>query len=499
MTPNVKGKIPLHYAAREGRTDMVNWFLTTVPETATFRSSKNKLALHFAAGDGHVEIVQALLRAFPEGARLPSAKGKLPLHFAARWGHVAIARELVRAYPAAVRALDWEGSLPLHDGAREGQADMARFLVEQYPQGLVTANLRSEIPLFPAVRSGSLDLLCYMVQTWPPGARHILRTATPQDWDWAAAPEIMELLLRGAVGNFAGCAVLRGRLAPRIHFLNDASVMDATALAMGEGPAALRRDSLNGTPTLAPGAAAMEAADLAEPLQQSLAPPVAATASTGITAVAVAVTATGTTVEPHVSSSSADNEAVAKKRPNSTTLDPTGRKRSMHKWRLVVHQARAFLPLHAALESGANVHVVHHVMDTFGGARRQDEQNRWPLHVALARCAAEDDDEDGLRMVALVRDHLIHPEAAMTREHRSNRLPLHIALDAQAHVSILERLLDVYPQAAVELCHTKDEWEKAMPIFRALQCDLSTLYRMLRVDPAIIQRLNSQHAKSSAR
>jgi ankyrin repeat protein len=64
--PNDKGKIPLHYAAREGRTEMVQFLLRADPKTASIRSKKDKLALHFACGEGHLEVVSALLSVDPE-------------------------------------------------------------------------------------------------------------------------------------------------------------------------------------------------------------------------------------------------------------------------------------------------------------------------------------------------------------------------------------------------------------------------------------------------
>ncbi|GKZ00217.1 hypothetical protein MPSEU_000974600 [Mayamaea pseudoterrestris] len=464
-TPNVKGKIPLHYAAREGRTDMVLWFLKADPRTASLSSSKNKLALHFASGDGHVEIVQALLKVYPEGARMVSAKGKLPLHFAARWGHVAIARELMQVHPRSVRALDWDGSLPLHDCAREGQYEMARFLVEQYPRGLLTANLQSEIPLFPAVRSANMDLLCYIMQAYPAGAQHVLRSATPQDWEWGSQ-EIMELLLRGAVGNFANCALLRGRVVPAIHFLDDENVMDTADLgSSSEGSNSRDSPSMSlprSTKVISP--SQLPSFDLPAP-----------------------------SVNTCAKANSSPNTDDNLKKRKSSTLDPSGRKRSKHKWRLVVHHSRPFLPLHAALQSGASYQVVQHVYDTYGGAQRQDELGRLPLHIALTRCTSDEDP----RLFDFVNNFLVSQESASVGEGQTNRLALHIALDSNAHVSVVERLLDVYPRAGVEPCSTNDVWNDELPIYRAAHCDLSVVYRMLRVDPMVLSMESTSERRSA--
>ena len=235
-TPNTKGKIPLHYAAREGRSDMVAYFLYATPYTAKIASKKKKLALHFAAGDGHTDVVQQLLRVYPEGASLPSAKGKLALHFAARWGHMQIASDLLFLHPEGVRCVDWDGSLPLHDAAREGQVVMSKFLIERYPIGLSIANIRGEIPLFPAVRSGNVNLVILYLQGWAMGGMHILKAVSADDnihdWDW----NIVELCLRGAVENFSDCPLLEGKEPPAVCCTvargDSLSGLDATASSL---------------------------------------------------------------------------------------------------------------------------------------------------------------------------------------------------------------------------------------------------------------------------
>lgn len=206
--PNDKGKIPLHYAAREGRAEMVQFLLKNDPSTAQIRSNKDKLPLHFACGEGHFEVVRALLSIDPEGAERPSKKGKIALHFAARWGHIPVAQHLVQLYPHGVHVQDWEGSLPLHDAAREGQAVMSQLLIDQWSGALQTTNLRGEIPLFAGVRSGNLSIVVCLLGAWHQGGKHVLQNLTDndsvEDWDW----NILELCLRGAEGNFKGCPMM---------------------------------------------------------------------------------------------------------------------------------------------------------------------------------------------------------------------------------------------------------------------------------------------------
>jgi ankyrin repeat protein len=202
---NTKGKIPLHYAAREGRTDMVRFLLRLVPSCASVSTKKSKLALHFAAGEGHTDVVRDLLRVYPESAKIPSKKGKVGLHFAARWGHIDIARDLYQIYPDCIHTLDYDGSNPLHDATREGQFEMSKFLVERYPPALCKSNIRGEIPLFAAIRSGNVPLCAFLIRSWPASGKQVLQETVSDPTDDVSSwePDILNLCLRGAVGNFS--------------------------------------------------------------------------------------------------------------------------------------------------------------------------------------------------------------------------------------------------------------------------------------------------------
>lgn len=199
LTANKKGKLPIHYAAREGRLEVVNMLLEHDPTCARITSKKNKLPLHFSACDGHRFVSLSLLRAYPEAATLKSQKGRLALHFASRWGHVELVQDLLKVYPEAVSCCDWEGSLPLHDAAREGQVDVARILLAAYPKGIQKINLRGELPLFAAARAASIALVELLVRAWPKGGKIVLMNMRQEDgiddWDW----NIIEFCLRGAV------------------------------------------------------------------------------------------------------------------------------------------------------------------------------------------------------------------------------------------------------------------------------------------------------------
>lgn len=415
---------------------MVRFFLQTVPQTASIASDKDKLALHFAAGDGHVQVVRDLLTVHPAGATLPSAKGKLPLHLAARWGHLQIAHDLLSVHPAGVSALDWDGSLPLHDAAREGQYRMARYLIERYPLALCTANLRSEIPLFPAVRSGNIDLIVLLAQAWPRGAQHVLANLCAADN--VNDPEILELLLRAAVGNLQDYPLLEGREPPTVCLSDDMEVRVHTAEDGKKRKSKKKRDY---SPTISPFASASNTARSKSPI-------------------------------------------LASDRKRAAYSSPGQRKRLRGAEGAIVRKSFRFFALHAAFQAEASEHVIETILEQQSDQLDQcDDMGRLPLHWALANCCRRND-----KRVPLVLK-LITPERASIREDEGDQLPLHIAIAAQADVRVLSALLEACPTAGVEHCKTCDEWHDKLPIEMAVHydCDLGTIYKLLRVDPGIVQ------------
>jgi Ankyrin repeats (3 copies) len=441
---------------------MVQFLLQVNPYTASIPSKKQKLALHFAAGDGHIQVVRALLRVNPEGASAPSKKGKIPLHFAARWGHMKVAQDLLYVYPAGVSCLDWEGSLPLHDAARDGQTIMAQFLLERHPQGLSTANLRGEIPLFPAVRSGNVALVICLLKAWPMGGKHILQHVNADDnireWD----ESIVELCLRGAVGNFNNCTILDGPLKPLVGSLS----LNAYKSSPNHKPH-LKCPSRS------------EYILLCSPLQDSM-----ADNSTS-------------PIQDNRPKSPLVEERESKKRSQSQIRSTTKRSKPDSVSETPdfpccygTHRLCGceFYHLHAALSSGASASVLQVVMERFGEQqlRLSDCQGQLPIHIAMANTKTDD-------AINVVLDQVLRPfpEAATIRDMKA-RLPLHVGLHAKADFRLVNALLELHPLSKVEICDTRDaRYANKAPLWMATgcDCDLSTVYSLLLGDPTVLNDL----------
>jgi ankyrin repeat protein len=457
-TPNSKGKIPLHYAAREGRADMVVYLLQADPRTASIRSKKDKLSLHFASGEGHVHVVRALLQVHPQGASLTSKKGKMALHFAARWGHMGIAQDLFQICPQAIQVLDYEGSLPLHDAAREGQLEMARFLVDRYPQALSTANMRGEIPLFPAIRSGNVDLVVYLLKAWPMGGRQILRTVRQednvQDWD----ETILELCLRGAVENYTDCDLLQGASSRQKTLALPNSACDREKeqdhISFFSSP----NDVSSSSPQVSTPLSALQ---ITFPRSKS------------------PVLEEGGPRKKRSSSLSMDDGIISKRLRNAAVDEEKASARQCQ---------RPFIALHAALECGATSYVLRCVLERYADqVSQQDGLGQFPLHLGVANCR-----EDASMVVLL--DILVKCPQAVWKRDYLGRLPLHAALMNCANGRVIQNVLEANPCSGVQACGVRDaRFRQKLPISMATEfdCELTTVYTLLRGDPSVINSLKN--------
>lgn len=407
----------------------MHFLLWSDPLTARIPSKKNKLALHFAAGEGHLDIVRKLLELYPQGSLTRSAKGKLPLHFAARWGHLDVAKDLLRIDPDGIRRLDAEGSLPLHDACREGQVAMAEFLFRKYPPGLMTANIRHEIPLFPAVRTGNMDLVVSLIQAWPGGGKFVIKHACQDDNVQFWSPDALELLLRGAVGNFTNCSLLDGREAPplcasdsALYSGGDESDSDCSAVSLKSEEAEM-------------------------PLERCLCK---------------------------------DEKVSSKRRPAIVTTAARPKKRARLSKQF--SRCRKFVALHAALAGEANAHVLKRVLDLYPDqVSQQDSHGRYPLHMAIAHCK-------GKECITLVLEKILgpFPDAASEKD-ENGRLPMHIGLLKRADFRLIQGLLKANPASGTTPCGSC----RKLPVQIAMEngCDLSTLFVLVRGDPCSLSNL----------
>ena len=174
------GEAPLHYAARAGRVNVVEYLIDkgatldaenryievhatyAVPYGVEPEILYNSTPLHMAAEYGQLEVVQLLIQ---HGANINIANCYTPLHLAARSGHLSVVKCLVEMAHADLTAKDKEeGSTPLHLAARNGHLSVVQYLVEKEPADLTAKTREGKTPLYLAAEKGQLEVVECLVK-----------------------------------------------------------------------------------------------------------------------------------------------------------------------------------------------------------------------------------------------------------------------------------------------------------------------------------------------
>lgn len=131
---DISGRIPLHYAAELGRSDLIE-LLCTAPQTLDYLDKLDYDAMSpliLAIEKNHIETVKALLRlgANPAPTNSETNPQHLPLNVACKSGNYEAA-ELLLAQPRVKEfQQDAEGLLPLHVVAKTGNFKLVPLLTE---------------------------------------------------------------------------------------------------------------------------------------------------------------------------------------------------------------------------------------------------------------------------------------------------------------------------------------------------------------------------------
>lgn len=105
-TMNIRGRRPLHMAARRNSVDVLKLLLDHTDIDVNVFSSKGSTALHIAANHGHTEAVKCLLKMNHVDINATDRRSYTPLHLAAKNGHVDTVSCLLRAKNIMKRPLD---------------------------------------------------------------------------------------------------------------------------------------------------------------------------------------------------------------------------------------------------------------------------------------------------------------------------------------------------------------------------------------------------------
>jgi hypothetical protein len=206
-----------------------------------------------------------------------------------------------------------------------------------------------------------------------------------------------------------------------------------------------------------------------------------------------------------------DNKRPRKESPTEEGQG-TGGSCPCRTWHYPHHEAGdkvLFQKLHTALKESASSCVLECILDRcdIDEIKEVDDLGRLPLHLAAQRCdhpephgaasaafsttTCAQEKEERTKLVELIKNKIWgRYKDASTKRDYLGRLPIHLALTARSDCRVIELLLDANPSSGVEHCDTVDyRYREKLPIEVAADCDcdLSTMYLLLRVDPSVVQ------------
>ena len=162
-----EGMTALHYAAREGKTNLVEILLALGIEV-NIKDSYNHTPLHCTLLFGHADIVRILLTAGAD-SNAEDCGGSISLHYyvKAKIFDPQLGEILLKA-GAKINAQNRAGSTPLHWACDLGNRDAVRFLLEHGADTTLATTEFGFTPLHCAVRQGHLDVVASLLRAKAP-------------------------------------------------------------------------------------------------------------------------------------------------------------------------------------------------------------------------------------------------------------------------------------------------------------------------------------------
>ena len=161
-TPDVYGRIPLHYACMYGRLDMIQALVSAAPDTRDAKDLDNFTALIHGIVHSQARSIKAMLELGAKVNRSGEAD-HIPLNLACQYGSPEILRQMLLYSPEMLP--DAEGLFPQHILARFGGTSQSLQMLKDNGVNMDQQDkLYQWTPIFHAASEGQLDCLETLLQ-----------------------------------------------------------------------------------------------------------------------------------------------------------------------------------------------------------------------------------------------------------------------------------------------------------------------------------------------
>ncbi|KXT17637.1 hypothetical protein AC579_10152 [Pseudocercospora musae] len=161
-SPDVYGRIPLHYACMHGRVDMIKMLVEAAPDTVDFKDLDNFSPLIHGIVHSQPGSVQEMLQ-FGAFVNPTGSTDHIPLNLACQYGSVPIIEQIIRFRPQILP--DAEGLFPQHLVARFGGDNRILSMLRDYGVDMDQPDkLYQWTPIFHAASEGHLHTVRQLLQ-----------------------------------------------------------------------------------------------------------------------------------------------------------------------------------------------------------------------------------------------------------------------------------------------------------------------------------------------
>ncbi|MCJ1439466.1 Ankyrin-2 [Xylographa pallens] len=164
MEHETQAEFAIHAAAREGRTNAVEYLLNANSRLANQRDDDDRLPIHWAVSYNHLPVVELLVSRRDFDPDVKDGSGWTPLMIAASLRDGDDLVDLLLKKEADVNAKNYNGQTALHFAASKNNLGVARRLIFHKATARMK-DKRSQLPLHRAAAVGSVPMVKLLLES----------------------------------------------------------------------------------------------------------------------------------------------------------------------------------------------------------------------------------------------------------------------------------------------------------------------------------------------
>lgn len=164
-TPDAEGNTPIHWAARQGKIEIIEALLEQNKNILEIRNKEGQTPLHIAARWGQTATVESLIK-FGGDLKAKSGQGNTPMHLAAYYGHTETIKVFLRHNPDLANIEGQTKYTPLHSAAQNGHVDTVLELLNNNSNPTAREK-NGNTPVHFAAEFGQTEVMNVFLERYP--------------------------------------------------------------------------------------------------------------------------------------------------------------------------------------------------------------------------------------------------------------------------------------------------------------------------------------------